>query len=254
MQISVVNLASSGRSDNEVIEVIRAINRQISEDFAPHWHWSATLRLEGSQGKLDLKGLLELRGDGIVYVAKSADDPEVEGALGYHDANFKGVPYGVVFIDLAKKLNEPWSVTMSHECLELIGDANVNTFAAGPHPDPGEKGRIVFHWYEMCDAVQAETYKIDDVDVSNFVLPLYFTPNDEHGSRNDFLGTTYGKGAKLKSFGVNPGGYVGFFDPEKNDHATYEADARAKKRRSIKGKLPERTRRGLRYEHAGKLP
>ena len=39
----------------------------------------------------------------------------------------------------------------------------------------------------MCDAVQAETYEIDEVDVSNFVLPLYFTGGDELGGRNDFL-------------------------------------------------------------------
>jgi hypothetical protein len=32
------------------------------------------------------------------------------------------------------------------------------------------------------------------------------------GGRNDFLGTRYG-GRSLTSFGINPGGYVGFFDP-----------------------------------------
>ena len=30
----------------------------------------------------------------------------------------------------------------------------------------------MFHWYEVCDAVQSEYYKIDGVPVSNFVLPL----------------------------------------------------------------------------------
>jgi hypothetical protein len=45
----------------------------------------------------------------------------------------------------------------------------------------------VFHWFEMCDAVQSETYVIDGQSVSNFVLPLYFTASHERGSRNDFL-------------------------------------------------------------------
>jgi len=43
----------------------------------------------------------------------------------------------------------------------------------------------------MCDAVQAETYKIDGVEVSNFVLPLYFTGSEEVGGRNDFLGGSH---------------------------------------------------------------
>src|SRR5436190_15611976 len=29
--------------------------------------------------------------------------------------------------------------------------------------------------YEMCDAVQDESYEVDGVEVSNFLLPLYFT-------------------------------------------------------------------------------
>src|SRR5207244_13483369 len=47
------------------------------------------------------------------------------------------------------------------------------------------------HWYEMCDAVQDESYEIDGVAVSNFVLPLYFTGGNEKGGRNDFLGKTH---------------------------------------------------------------
>jgi hypothetical protein len=65
----------------------------------------------------------------------------------------------------------------------------------------------------MRDAVQAETYKIDGVEVSNFLLPLYFTGSEEVGGRNDFLGNSH-KGKTLQSFGVNPGGYIGFFDPK----------------------------------------
>ena len=40
---------------------------------------------------------------------------------------------------------------------------------------------LYFDWYEMCDAVQAEKYTIDEIEVSNFVLPLYFTKKEESG-------------------------------------------------------------------------
>ncbi len=89
--------------------------------------------------------------------------------------------------------------------LELIADAEVNRLIMGPHPDPKEKGRPVFHWYEMCDAVQAESYEIHGVPVSNFVLPLYFTVDSEPGSRNHFLSAKRLDGKRLPSFGREPG-------------------------------------------------
>jgi hypothetical protein len=117
----------------------------------------------------------------------------------------------------------------------------------GPHPS---EDRDVFHWFEMCDAVQAETYKVDGVEVSNFVLPLYFTgtrDTDEVGARNDFLGRVYKK-QTLRSFGINPGGYIGFFDPVKNVHDTFSirGDKNASKRLLLKAQAKQ-TRRSARY-------
>ena len=106
---------------------------------------------------------------------------------------------------------------------------------------------MVFHWYEMCDAVQAERYEIHGVPVSNFVLPLYFTFDSEQGSRNDFLSTTRNDGSRLPSFGINPGGYVGFYDPRLDDHDTHFADAQARLRAEIKSRVGF-ARRGSRYK------
>ena len=104
---------------------------------------------------------------------------------------------------------------------------------------------MVFHWYEMSDAVQDETYTIDDVELSNFVLPLYFTRNNEKGARNDFLGTVK-NGKTLKSFGVNPGGYVGFFDPELGKHDTFAGTHDDRSPRSGRRSRPRRPWRAAR--------
>ena len=100
----------------------------------------------------------------------------------------------------------------------------------------------------MCDAVQDEKYKVDGVWVSNFVLPLYFTADPEKGGRNDFLGRLYKK-TTLSSFGINPGGYIGFYNPITREHETFalKADARARKRLAIKSKA-QLTRRSMRYK------
>jgi hypothetical protein len=241
MIISVINHASAKIADAEVQRVIRALNRQIEGDFAPYWSLGATLRLEGRSGKQPSKqSLSDMRGDAVLYLWDKVD---VEDALGYHEINHRGIPFGFVFTELAKQMGEHWSVTLSHEALELIADPEVNLLVMGPHPK--EPGRDVFHWYEMCDAVQAETYEIDGVAVSNFVLPLYFTGGDESGGRNDFLGSAHA-GKTLRSFGINPGGYVGFYDPELEDMDTVDADPKAARRREIKSR-GKGARRGIRY-------
>ena len=244
MTISVINQTDGKISNEEIQTVIRAVNRQIKEDFKPYWSIDATLRLEGkSTAKKLTQTPADLRGDAIIYIE---DKVRKDGIQGYHELNEKGIPFGYVYLDIAKKLKEPWSVTFSHEVLELIGDSETNLLAAGPHPNPKNKYQV-FHWHEMCDAVQTEIYEIDGVKVSNFVLPLYFTSGDELKGRNDFLGTINPDGTTLKSFGVNPGGYIGFFDPVLQKHDSFFSDQNAQKRSEQKGSNTK-TRRAIRYQ------
>lgn len=256
MNISVINMTHGLLSDKEIQTAIRAINRQISEDFAPYWNISGTLRLEGSSTpQPDKRNLRDMRGDAVLYIW---DESDVPNALGYHASNFRGIPYGFVFIDIASDLDESWTVTLSHEALELLGDQQANLLVQGTHPE--DSNHTVYHWHEMCDAVQRESYIIDGITVSNFILPLYFTPNTEEGSRNDFLGHVH-QGKTLKSFGVNPGGYIGFYDPEIKDHSTYMAKTRLSKKPKSLADTPEYrkqrknkarlARRGNRYEGVG---
>ena len=243
MIISLINHTNGKVSDEDLQKAIRAINRQINYDFAPYWSLSADLRLEGrSEKKPSERTLADMRGDAVIYVW---DHIDVDDALGYHDKNDRGIPFGFVFLDLASELEEPWTVTLSHEALELIGDPETNLFAVGPHPK--DRRHHVFHWYEMCDAVQDERYLIDGVEVSNFLLPLYFTSSAERGGRNDFLGRSH-NGKTLLSFGVNPGGYIGFYDPAEKRSGEFVAagDQRAERRLKIK-KRAKGARRSVRY-------
>jgi len=251
MFISVINHTDGRLTDKEVQSALRAINRQLAEDFEPYWHIHAQLRLEGkSQGRPDVDSPVDMRGDAVIYLWDEAD---IDNALGYHARNYMGVPYGFVFIDICDALNENWTVTLSHEALELVGDRNANLLVMGPHPDETQN-RTVFHWREMCDAVQSETYLIDGVEVSNFVLPLYFTPENEAGGRNDFLGRRSGE-QPLKSFGVKSGSYVGFFDPATGVHDTYQLSAPAgvpdPVERQFNKNLARQARRGSRYSALG---
>jgi hypothetical protein len=250
MIISVINHADKQLSDAEVQQTLRAVNRQIAEDFLPYWSVGAMLRLEGkSTSHPQTVDLPDMRGDAVLYLW---DKTNVDDALGYHEQNNRGIPFGFVFTELSKALGESWTATLSHEALELIADPDVNLLVQGPHPS--QRGKSVFYWYEMCDAVQDETYEVDGVEVSNFLLPLYFTGSEEGGCRNDFLGHAHPTGPKgekrtLVSFGMNPGGYLGFFNPATGKHQTVSlpGDKRAARRLAAKQRFGA-GRRGSRYQ------
>ena len=247
MIVSVVNHTSGLISDSDLQAAIRAVNRQLSEDFDLHWGMPATLRLEGRRGTVNgaeaIVDASNFSGEAVIYVWHPV---EVSTALGFHARTHLGMPYGFVFPEVARQLGEPWTAALSHEALEIVADPEVNLMVMGPHP--ADPLRTVFHWYEICDAVQKDSYLIDGVPVSNFLLPPYFTHADEPGSRNDFLGQME-LAPPLPSFGVSPGGYVGFFDPLLGEHVKFfaESDLIARRRLSIKQQLGL-ARRSVRYE------
>jgi len=75
MIISVIN--HSALDDSTVLETIRVINRQITEDFYPYWSLAATLRLEGkSEKKPTAASNADMRGDAVLYLWDEVDVDE----------------------------------------------------------------------------------------------------------------------------------------------------------------------------------
>ena len=180
--ISVVNF--SDLADDEVQVAIRAVNRQIQEDFAPIWGAVWDLRLHGSAfDAINIDSLVEehVQGEGVLYIV---DQSHLPGAAGYHALNGREVPYGFVFVTDP----DDWTVTLSHEALELMIDPTVNVLVPGPDPRPGGGGNTVLHPYEVCDAVERTSYLIDGIRVSNFITQQWFFADDAPGTRNDFQG------------------------------------------------------------------
>lgn len=79
MIISVINRTNGLVKDKEIQFAIRAINRQINEDFLPYWSFGASLRLEGSKILLTLVTLQNgplttiIRSDCILYGIPQVD-------------------------------------------------------------------------------------------------------------------------------------------------------------------------------------
>jgi len=90
-------------------------------------------------------------------------------------------------------------VAISHELCETAGDAGCNLWADGS--DGSE------YAHELCDAVEAQSYTLDDVALSNFVLPSFFVAGS--AGPYDFMSAAALPGAvgPAKPLATASGGY-----------------------------------------------
>ncbi len=174
--ISVTN-ESSVATDAEVKAAVAAIGKQLARDVAPAWGLVPALEFVPKGGTA--------RGCPCVV----SDTPDVQGALGYHDEGSDGVPFVKVFV----VDGFDWRTTLSHEILEVTGDAPASKWADAPDGSD--------YAYELADAVESDTYDVDGVPVSNFLYPGFFDRNAQPGEKLDHMGRL------TKPFGMSSGGY-----------------------------------------------
>jgi hypothetical protein len=192
--ISVIN-GSSALSDDDVKAALNALQAQVSRDFAPVWGTDAQLSFV-PHGTSPAPGTWWL-----VFL----DTSDQAGALGYHDLTADGLPLGKVFVQSDLDVGTSWTVTASHELLEMLADPDINLTV---FVQPSETGGTLYA-YEVCDACEDDSfgYRIGNVLVSNFVYPTWFesfrTPNS---AKFDFQGLI------TQPFQLLQGGYIGIFD------------------------------------------
>ena len=157
--ISIFNLCTV-LSDDEIAPVIAAVQTQINQDFAPLWDRGAKL-VQVPKGESP---------DSDHWWCGFFDNSDVANALGYHDLTTAGFPLAKVFAATDQHYGLQWSVTLSHEVLEMLGDPTINLSA--------QIAEDRLYAYENCDAVEADElgYQVDGVLVSDFVTPAWFMP------------------------------------------------------------------------------
>lgn len=184
---------STAVTAQEVQAALPALQTQVSRDFAPVWGIDANLTFvpDGSVPPPDSWWL-------VVF-----DNSDQAGALGYHDVTTQGLPMGKVFAGSDKKYGYQWTVTLSHELLEMLADPEIN-LTVFDQPT-GSTGRL--YAYEVCDACEADQYgyDINGTLVSDFVYPAWFQASRTNGQCDH--------GGHIKvPFELLPGGYIGIFD------------------------------------------
>lgn len=163
--IAVVNL-SSQLNDNTLQQYINAVKKQADTDIAPIWGgYSVNFVMVP-------KGQNPPSADAYMAVADTIDAP---GAAGYHDWGPNGEP--IIKIDVSAG---DVSVTISHECCEVLSDWNAATTTNTHVPTNSDQPlstQPALVYTESADATEEDTYQIDGINVSNFVTRQWFDWN-----------------------------------------------------------------------------
>jgi hypothetical protein len=130
-------------------------------------------------------------------------DIDTPGAAGVHEDQ-DGQPFALI------AMSDSWSLTASHEMLEMLADPFGRRVIPGKSPKAGQ-GRVEF-LVEVCDPCEADAfaYTVNDILVSDFYTPRFFDPRRAHGVRYSFTGAITGPREILR------GGYISWHDPISN--------------------------------------
>lgn len=175
---------------SQLNRVAAALQKQAVRDFSPIW------QIPASVDAFD-----KLKDVPVGYWPLIVrDDIGEPGAAGVHlDQN--GQPFSLI------QYSDSWSLTASHEMLEMLGDPSGNRVVAGQSPKP-DQGVVEF-LVEVSDPPEAPEngYTINGLLVSDFFTPHFYDPVTAPGVRYSFSGKLDGPRKILK------GGYLSWRDP-----------------------------------------
>jgi len=179
-----------------------ALQKCFDQHFLPIWGYPVTLYITKVPKPTDWQ---------FVYF----DNADTANALGYHDLTKNGQPVAKIFVKTTLADKQLVSVTACHELFEMVIDPIANLWA--------EAADGTEYAYEMCDAVEEDTFVVDGIAMSNFVYPTWFEPfKHVSGTKFDHLGLL------TKPFSMTKGGYVII---KKKGNVTQQFGSAAKKAR-----------------------
>jgi hypothetical protein len=171
--------------------VAAALQKQAARDVGPIWNIEASVDAFASLDDIPLG-----------YWQVIIDDTIPFDAQGIHLNRDNGQPFALV------AFSDDWSLTTSHEVIEMLIDPSGNRTVATNSPKPGQ-GRVLI-LVEACDPSEAARfgYTVNGVLVSDFYTPRFFDPVTASGVQYSFTGAIKAPRQVLD------GGYISWWDPE----------------------------------------
>jgi hypothetical protein len=174
----------------DLVPVAAALQIQVIRDFAPVWRRRAIVRAFQSLDTVPVNYWPMIVKEGIGYKGQ-----------GIH-LDKDGSPFSLV------SYNDSWSLTASHECLEMLADPLGKRSRTAKSVKPGQG--MVRYLVEVCDPCEADEfgYVIEGVEVSDFYYPTYFATDGQGEAQFSH------SGAIAEPLEVLNGGYLSWQDIE----------------------------------------
>lgn len=149
---------SENLSSSDVARATAAVQKQVTNDFGPVWGVTATV---------DAFPTLDDMPHGCWPVVVR-DDIGIN-VPGVHLSDGGEKAFALVLFTGSR-----WTMTLSHEVLDLLADPFGKTFLTGPSVRP-EQGTVEY-LVEVCDPCQADDcgYLVNGILVSDFVIPAFY--------------------------------------------------------------------------------
>lgn len=195
-QVAVVS-ETARVSQLQLTQLASALQTQAMRDFGPLWQVQATVAAFATLDDVPVSHW-------PIIIEDNINTPDAAGV--HLDSNNQ--PYALVQYD------EQWTLTTSHECLEMLADPSGNRMqaASAPQGDPGG-ARPVQYLVEVCDPCEDApfAYAINGVTVSDFITPHYYDTAGSSGVQYSFSGAIKGPQQVLQN------GYLSYLDPSTGD-------------------------------------
>jgi len=169
--------------------VAQALQTQLDRDFTPVWGVHALVQA------IDRNHAVP-RGAWPMRILDQS-----QAGLGVHLDNH-GKPFAEI------QAGTDWSITASHEMLEMLVDPLGKKLMSDKDIDPNSDGHQVQYLVEVGDPVEVFAYQINGVSLSDFITPEFYDLNAAPGTSYDFLN-------QLQSALEVPAGcYISWLDPQ----------------------------------------
>ena len=187
-RLALTNRSSKAITLETVTKVAQALQIQVDRDFAEVWGVAATVAAFDKTEKIPAG----------YWPMRIVDHPV--GGLGIH-LDKAHQPYAEIMP------TRDWSVTASHEMLEMLVDPYGQKLTSAPDIDPHSDHHQVRYLVEVCDPCEVWSYDIQNVAVSDFITPEYYNAHAAAGTSMDYLG-------RLSTpLEVPRGCYISWIDP-----------------------------------------
>jgi hypothetical protein len=196
-RVALQNKSSRRIGFDDLVPLASALQTQVDRDFFPVWGVRAqifTLQQDDSVPN----------GVWPIFFIDPIDEPDHQGAGVHLSPN--GQPNAFV-TDEGFDSGE-WTITASHELLEMLADPLGNRFMQGPNIDPQSDRHLVSFLVEVGDPCEVFPYTINNTLVSDFVTGDYYHAELKNGVY-DFLRRLSGP---LEV--PEPGNYISWQDHE----------------------------------------